>query len=51
MTLRRLCKREFVAGQILDLKNDYGQALTNLNLMLSYSMLVFFALSLIAAFA
>ena len=42
---------EFVAGQIFDLKNDHRQALTNLNLMLSYPMLVLFALSLIAAFA
>jgi len=42
---------EFVVGQIFDLKNDHRQVLTNLNLMLSYPMLVLFALSLIAAFA
>ncbi len=42
---------EFAAGQILDLKNDHHQTLTNLNLLLSYPMLAFFVLSLIASFA
>jgi hypothetical protein len=42
---------EFVVGQLFDLKNDHSQTLTNLNLMLSYPMLAFFALSLIAALA
>jgi len=42
---------EFVAGQLLGLKNDHRQTLTNLNLMLSYPMLAFFVLSLITSFA
>ena len=42
---------EFAAGQLFNLKNDHTQAITNLNLMLSYPMLALFALSLIAAFA
>ena len=42
---------EFVAGQLFDLKNDHRQTLTNLNLVLSYPMLAFFVLSLIAGFA
>jgi hypothetical protein len=42
---------EFAAGEILDLKNDHRQTLTNLNLLLSYPMLAFFVLSLIASFA
>jgi hypothetical protein len=42
---------ELAAGQLFDLKNDHRQTLTNLNLMLSYPMLAFFALSLIAGFA
>lgn len=42
---------EIVAGQILHIGNDHTQALTNLNLMLSYPMLMLFALSVIAAFA
>jgi hypothetical protein len=42
---------EFAAGQLFDLKNDHRQTLTNLNLMLSYPMLAFFALSLISGFA
>jgi len=42
---------EFAAGQLFDLKNDHRQMLTNLNLMLSYPMLAFFVLSLIAGFA
>lgn len=42
---------EFVMGQILHLKNDHVQALTNLNLVLSYPMLGLFALTLITGFA
>lgn len=42
---------EFVAGQLFNLKNDHRQTLTNFNLMLSYPMLAFFVLSLIAGFA
>jgi hypothetical protein len=42
---------EFVAGQVFHLQNDHRQVLTNLNLMLSYPMLGFFVLSLIAAIA
>ena len=42
---------EYVAGRILDLRNDHRQILTNLNLMLSYPLLGFFALSLIAGLA
>jgi hypothetical protein len=42
---------EFVAGQILGLKNDHRQILTNLNLMLSYPMLALFVLTLITGFA
>ena len=42
---------EFVAGQILHLKNDHRQILTNLNLLLSYPMLGLFVLTLIAGFA
>ncbi len=42
---------EFAAGQIFELRNDHRQTLTNLNLMLSYPMLAFFALSLISSFA
>ena len=41
---------EFAMGQILHLKNDQRQILSNLNLMLSYPMLVLFALTLIAGF-
>lgn len=42
---------EFAAGQILNLKNDHTQTLSNLNLMLSYPQLGFFALSLLTSFA
>jgi hypothetical protein len=42
---------EFVAGQILHWSNDHRQSLSNFNLLLSYPMLVLFALSLVAAFA
>ena len=42
---------EYIAGRILDLRNDHRQILTNLNLMLSYPLFGFFALSLIAGFA
>ncbi len=42
---------EFAIGQIFNLKNDHNQTLTNLNLMLSYPLLGFIALSLITAFA
>jgi len=42
---------EFVAGQILHLKNDHRQILTNMNLMLSYPMLGLFVLTLVAGFA
>jgi hypothetical protein len=41
---------EFAMGQILHLKNDQRQILLNLNLMLSYPMLVLFALTLVAGF-
>jgi len=42
---------EFAAGRILNLKNDHSQTLSNLNLMLSYPLLGFFALSLLSSFA
>jgi hypothetical protein len=42
---------EFVMGQVLHLKNDHRQILTNLNLLLSYPMLGLFVLTLIAGFA
>jgi len=42
---------EFAAGRILNLKNDHSQTLSNLNLMLSYPLLGFFALSLLTSFA
>jgi hypothetical protein len=42
---------EYAAGQILGLKNDHRQILTNLNLMLSYPMLALFVLTLFAGFA
>jgi len=42
---------EFFIGQLLDIKNDHRQTLTNVNLMLTYPMLVFFALTVIAGFA
>lgn len=42
---------EFAIGQLLDMKNDHRQTLTNVNLMLTYPMLGLFALTLIAGFA
>ena len=42
---------EFVLGQILYLKNDHRQTLTNLNLMLTYPMLGLFVLTLITGLA
>lgn len=42
---------EFAIGQLLDIRNDHRQTLTNVNLMLTYPMLGLFALTLIAGFA
>jgi hypothetical protein len=42
---------EFVAGQIFHVSNDHRQSLTNLNLLLSYPMLMLFVLTLIAGLA
>jgi len=42
---------ELVLGLIFHLSNDPRQALTNLNLVLSYPLLTFFALTLVTAFA
>jgi len=42
---------EMVLGQILHLKNDSNQTLTNLNLLFSYPLLFFVATSLFAGFA
>jgi hypothetical protein len=42
---------EYILGQVLRLKNDPRQVLDNLNLMLTYPMLVLFTVTLIAGFA
>lgn len=42
---------EFVVGQVIGLRNDPRQFLTNLNLMLTYPMLGLFAMTLVAALA
>jgi len=42
---------EFVVGQVIGLRNDPRQTLTNLNLMLTYPMLGLFAMTLVAALA
>ena len=42
---------EFALGYILGLKNDPNRSLTNLNLILSYPLLLFFLLTLVTSFA
>jgi hypothetical protein len=42
---------EFVLGFMLHLKNDPRQTLTNLNFLLTYPLLAFIALALVAGFA